>query len=103
VAEFLGITRQAVDKRRRERKLLAVPIGSDFRYPVEQFADGEALPGLADVLAAVGLEGAWGTLDFLTATDAELDGATPLGWLKQHTGQLERVLRLARAQGEHGA
>jgi hypothetical protein len=103
VAELLGITRQAVDKRRRERKLLAVPRGSDFRYPVAQFIDGEVVAGLRDVLTAVGLRGAWGTLDFLTAADDELEGETPLGWLKRHPDQLEPVLRIASALGEHGA
>jgi hypothetical protein len=103
VAELLGITRQAVDKRRRERKLIAVPRGSDFRYPAAQFTDGEVVGGLRQVLAAIGLKGPWGTLEFLTATDDELDGGTPLDWLKRHPDQLGPVLRLARAQGEHGA
>jgi hypothetical protein len=103
VAELLGITRQAVDKRRREGKLLAVPRGSDFRYPAAQFADGEAVAGLREVLAAIGLRGRWGILNFLTAADDELDGATPLEWLRHHPDQLQPVLRLARAQGEHGA
>jgi hypothetical protein len=103
VAELLGITRQAVDKRRRERKLVAVPRGSDFRYPAAQFADGEVVAGLRDVLAAIGLRGEWGILEFLTAADNELGGATPLEWLKRHPDQLQPVLRLARAQGEHGA
>jgi hypothetical protein len=103
VAELLGITRQAVDKRRRERKLLAVPRGSDFRYPAAQFTDGEVVAGLRDVLAAIGLQGPWGTLDFLTAGDDELEGETPLGWLKRYPDQLEPVLRLARGQGGHGA
>ncbi len=103
VAQLLGISRQAVDKRRRERTLLAVLRGSDFHYPVAQFADGEMVPGLREVLATMGLEGPWGRLDFLTAADDELEGESPLGWLKRHPDQLEPVLRLARAQGEHGA
>jgi hypothetical protein len=103
VAQLLGITRQAVDKRRRERKLLAIPRGGDFRYPAAQFSDGEVVAGLRDVLAAVGLQGPWGTLAFLVAPDDELEGESPLDWLKHHPGQLAPVLRLARAQGEHGA
>ncbi len=79
VAQLLGISRQAVDKRRRERTLLAVLRGSDFHYPVAQFTDGEVVPGLREVLAAIGPEGPWGTLDFLTAADDELEGASPLG------------------------
>jgi hypothetical protein len=70
---------------------------------VAQFADGEAVAGLRDVLAAVGIAGPWGTLDFLTVPDGELEGTTPLAWLKRHPNQLEPVLRLARAQGAHGA
>ena len=53
-----------MDKRRRERTLLAVLRESDFSYPVAQFADGGAVPGLREVLAAMGLEGPRGTLDF---------------------------------------
>ena len=37
----LGITRQAVDKRRRARTLLAVREGSDWRDPACQFHEGE--------------------------------------------------------------
>ncbi len=102
-AQLLGITRQAVDKRRREGKLLAVPRRGDFHYPPAQFADGEVIAGLRDVLAAIGLQGPWGTLAFLVAPDDELEGESPLQWLKRHPGQLAPVLRLARAQGEHGA
>lgn len=103
VADLLGITRQAVDKRRRAHKLLALARGSDFRYPAAQFDDGEVAAGLSEVLIAVRLEGPWGTLDFLTAEHDELERETPLGWLKRHPDQLEPVLRLARAQGDHGA
>ena len=38
----LGITRQAVDKRRRANTLLAVREGSDWRYPACQFHQGES-------------------------------------------------------------
>ncbi len=44
----LGITRQAVDKRRRANTLLAVREGSDWRYPACQFHQGEILPGIAE-------------------------------------------------------
>jgi len=88
---------------RRARKLLAIPWGGDFRYPAPQFSEGETTPGLVEVLAAIGLQGPWGTLGFLTTADAELQGETPLEWLKHHPPKLEPLLRLARAQGEPGA
>ncbi len=37
----LGITRQAVEKRRRSNTMLAVREGSDWRYPACQFNEGE--------------------------------------------------------------
>jgi len=103
VADLLGVRRQAVDKRRRERKLLAVPRGADFRYPAAQFAEGEVVRGLPQILQTIGLEGPWGTLEFLLEPDAELEGESPLAWLKRHPDRLEPVLRLARAAGDHGA
>lgn len=39
VAQLLGITRAAVDKQRHRGQLLAVPYGSDLRYPAAQFTD----------------------------------------------------------------
>ncbi len=55
VAENLGITRQAVDTRRKGRKLLAVSTPSgDWVYPMAQFRpDGRPLDGSPDLLAAV--------------------------------------------------
>jgi hypothetical protein len=105
VVALLGISRQAVYKQRQERKLLAVPHGGEEKFPAIQFTlDGRPLPGLVRVLRAVGLEGAWGTLDFLlTSDDDELGGLSPVDVLKEHPERLEEVVRLAATQGEHGA
>jgi hypothetical protein len=70
---------------------------------VAQFTDGHVVAGLHNVLAAIGLQEPWGKLDFLTAADEELDGATPLEWLKRYPDELQPVLHLARAQGGRGA
>ncbi len=94
----LGITRQAVDKRRRTNTLLAVREGSDWRYPACQFHDGETLPGIADVVRGFASAGPWATLDFLLASDTVLEGCTPLQVLK--SGDRDRVLRLVRSS--HG-
>jgi CRP-like cAMP-binding protein len=55
-----GLSRQAVDKRRRNRQLLAVRIGGDWRYPAVQFgADGETIADLATVIDAMSDLGPW--------------------------------------------
>lgn len=54
VADAFGTTRQAIEKRRQRRKLLAVKgSAGDWLFPVFQFtAEGDVLPGLSEVLAA---------------------------------------------------
>ncbi|MDQ0474772.1 antitoxin Xre/MbcA/ParS toxin-binding domain-containing protein [Labrys wisconsinensis] len=96
----LGITRQAVDKRRRAGALLAVREGSDWRYPVCQFGQGEVVPGLAEVVRGLGAAGPWATLDFLLAPDTALGGRTPLEALR--SGDLDAVRRLVRAERGDG-
>lgn len=106
VAALLGISRQAVYKQRRQRKLLAVPHGGEEKFPAIQFgqADGRPLPGLARILEALGLEGAWGSLDFLvTPDDDALEGFSPIDMLRAHPDRLDEVVSLAATQGEHGA
>ena len=106
VAALLGISRQAVYKQRRERKLLAVPHGGEEKFPAIQFsqADGRPLPGLARILEALALEGPWGSLDFLvTPDDDALEGFSPIELLRAHPDRLDEVVSLAATQGEHGA
>ncbi|MET3900428.1 hypothetical protein ABIB57_004394 [Devosia sp. UYZn731] len=95
---LLGITRQAVDKRRRANTLLALRSGSDWHYPACQFDQGEVIAGLAEVIAGFASAGPWIALDFLLAPDTMLDGQTPLEALRR--GLRDAVLRLARATGE---
>ncbi|MGK6316876.1 helix-turn-helix domain-containing protein [Neorhizobium sp. DT-125] len=98
--KVLGITRQAVDKRRRAGAILAVREGSDWRYPACQFADGEVAAGVSDVVR--GFEGSspWVALDFLLAPDAALAGRSPLDALRG--GDREDVRRLIRAENTDG-
>lgn len=104
VAKFLGISRQAVDKRRREGRLLAVPRGADHAYPACQFTEDGVTPGLPEVLRALGPSRGWGALAFLVSSDAEqLGGATPLAALASaDPGLGETVLRLARGSSADG-
>jgi hypothetical protein len=97
--QILGITRQAVDKRRRASTLLAVREGSDWRYPACQFDGGEVVAGIPDVVAGFGSSSPWVVLDFLLAPDTVLAGRSPLEALK--AGDREPVRRLVRvAQGD---
>jgi hypothetical protein len=97
---ILGITRQAVDKRRRSNAILAVREGSDWRYPACQFGEGEVIFGIADVLRGFASSGPWVTLDFLLAPDTALGGRSPLEMLR--SGDFEPVFRLVRANETDG-
>ncbi|MGO4573309.1 helix-turn-helix domain-containing protein [Microvirga sp. 2TAF3] len=97
--QILGITRQAIDKRRRAGTLLAVREGSDWRYPVCQFDNGEVVAGIPDVVRGFGAASPWVALDFLLAPDANLAGRTPLEALR--AGDRDPVMRLVRGfQGD---
>lgn len=97
---ILGITRQAVDKRRRANSVLAVREGSDWRYPACQFSEGEVIAGIPDVVRGFAAVGPWAALDFLLAPDTALGGQSPLDMLR--SGKHELVLRLVRANETDG-
>ncbi|CAN5893902.1 hypothetical protein BH18ACT11_BH18ACT11_13980 [soil metagenome] len=103
-AELLGITPQAVDKRRRAGKLLALPVGRAYLYPVWQFDErgrGGVLAGLEKVLGSFGVEDAWMHASFFLRENGRLDDKRPLDAMRDR--EIESVERAARAYGEHGA
>ena len=65
VAALLGISGEAVRKRRLAGKLLAVPVASDWRFPTWQLASSSSsssqgtVPGLERVLAARPMQNQW--------------------------------------------
>ncbi len=100
VAKRLGISKQAVDKRRRARTLLALATARGFLYPAWQFADEGVLPGFPQVLAA--LDAApWTQASWFLTGDSRLGDARPVDALPR--GELKHVLRAAAAYGEQGA
>jgi hypothetical protein len=102
VAALLGITRQAVNKRREARKLIGVEMGRrGFRYPAWQFASGTTLTGLEDVLATLGDVPALSTIRFFLSGSHRLGGKRPLDLLRKKN--IATVLVAAKAFGEHGA
>ena len=95
-----GISRQAVDKRRRNRQLLGIRVGHDWRYPAVQIGrDGEAVPGLASVLDGLAPLGPWAQLAFLLAEDDALGGSTPLDALRRGGSAADEVRRIVWGHG----
>lgn len=101
-ARHLRISRQAVDKRLKAGKLLALKAGRrGYLYPAWQFAQGGVIPGLEVVLAELKGRSGWAQMGFFLNGNYRLGGRTPLDELRK--GKVELVLRAARAFGEHGA
>jgi hypothetical protein len=103
VAELLGISRQAVDKRRRANGLLGVRQGGDWRYPRCQFDETrhEVIADLPRLLRALGASGPWVVLDLLLSPDDTLGGRTPLEILRDEgwTEALGRLVRIEQGDG----
>jgi hypothetical protein len=102
VSSALGITRQAVDKRRRRRALLALPNGSgEYVYPACQFTSDGVIPGLEDVLRAFQIRSPWTQLSALLTPTPALDGKSIIEALK--SGAIERAVAVAASLGEQAA
>lgn len=100
VADWLGISRQAIHKRRGVHKILGCRTSNGkIIYPVWQFRNtGELLPGLSVVLKtlAQGIDDPWTWALWLRGTvEGELGAKTVDEWLRDG-GDVEAVLRLAR-------
>ncbi len=102
VAQMLGLSREAIDKRRQAHSLIGLNMGRHgYRYPVWQFTKSGALPGLKDVLQALAPHDEWMQIAFFVSENPRLSDATPIDVLR--TGDLKRVIDAAQAYGEHGA
>jgi hypothetical protein len=105
VAARLGVTRQAVDKRRKAGQLLAVELPRrGLRYPAWQLAGtrpGGVLPGVVEALAALRDHDSWAQARFFVTGNVRLGGKRPLDRLRR--GDVAAVLRAAHAFGDHGA
>lgn len=82
-SDLLGISRQALDKRRKAASVLGVRVGSDWYYPSLQFEDATPLPRLKEALKAHhGVDG-WVILDSLIAADPTYDNRSIIDLLRQ--------------------
>jgi hypothetical protein len=101
-ARLLGLSRQAVDKRRRAGRLIGLSVGRrGYAYPCWQFRDGQPLPGLEAVVAELDGDDPWEWVIFFLNPLERLNGETPLAWLRQ--GRVEEVRRVASWFGEQVA
>lgn len=99
VAKALEISRQAVDKRRDRRALLAVPSGQgDYLYPRCQFTDNGVIPELETVLRSFRVRNPWTQLSALLAPAATLDGEQALKALKK--GNVEGAVSAISSIGD---
>ena len=106
MGELLGISRQAVDQRRRKGELLALQPGGKraYRYPAWQLEEGGTLPGLKNILAILERHDPWMRLQFFLREHPRLGGKRPLDVLREKRGaEMDRVLDAAKTYGEHGA
>jgi hypothetical protein len=100
VAKLLRISRQAVDKRRREGKLLGVEFGrKGFRYPAWQFG----LSNVQSVFAALRGRDGWEQVTFFLNPASLLGDQTPLEVLQEGKRDIQDVIRAASGYGEQGA
>jgi hypothetical protein len=97
-----GVSRQRIDRRVKERMLLAVPGPSNRRlYPTIQFdRDGSVVEGLKPVLEALPTRNPWAALNFLARPDDRLSGRRPIDVLKH--GDVALVVEAARRMAEQG-
>lgn len=110
VATILSMSGEGVRKRRLSGKLLAVPYGTDWRFPAWQFVDaadagsgtgGVIIPGLEIVLAALPVRNPWVRLEIMTACGSD-DGDRSVADLLR-SGAVDLAIEIVSTYGEHGA
>ena len=104
VAGLLGLTRQAVDLRRANGKLLALDLGVRRNlYPRWQFTAGGVLAGLEETLGVLREDATppWSCVRFFLTDNVRLRDERPLDRLRR--GDTESVLMAARAFDHQGA
>jgi hypothetical protein len=94
-AKMIGISRQAIDKRRANGNLLAVTHHKrGYLYPKWQFG----LEGIEQVLEKLSDEGSWTKMLFMLSPTARFSDSSPLDYLRQ--GRVEEVLAHAETWGD---
>jgi hypothetical protein len=99
MAKRLRVTLQAVERKRRSGKILAVPAedSKDYLYPAWQSEVGN-VPAILAVLKG---RNEWEQLGFFVSPNERLTGKTPLEALRRK--RVRTVIEAALSYGEHGA
>ncbi len=100
VCALLGVSRETIRKKVDRNQLLALPKGADRVFPAFQFEDGDILPGMAEVLAALNSDSPFVVLSFLLSKSPAFGGKS--AWELLKSGEVELVLAEARAFLGHG-
>lgn len=101
VGTLLGISRAAVDKRRRQGSLLGLKLPSgDIAYPAAQFNKKDVVPGFPAVLGSFHIQDPWMQLEVLLARDESLGGRTSFKALAG--GDVELVKSVVSTFGDQG-
>ena len=101
VQKILGISRQAIARRREQGKLLALPLSRTFLFPAWQFSAKGMWPGMEEVLLALRDLDPWMKLAFLLTSNGRLEGKIPLEELRRN--KISDVREAALSFGEQGA
>lgn len=102
VAQLLGMSTQAVNKRRIAHKLLALSVPKrGFLYPAWQFSDEGTLRGFESILAVLKESDAWAITRFFLYENDRLERRRPIDVLR--AGDVNAVKRAAESFGVHGA
>lgn len=101
-AELLGISRQALDKRRRQGYVIGLTQGRrGYAYPAWQFEGGKTLNSLEKILGQLRDHDPWMQLTFFLNANDRLNGNSPLELLR--SGKVEPILEAAASYGQQGA
>jgi hypothetical protein len=97
VNEHLGISRQAIDKRRKAGKLLAFETARGYEFALTQFTAGGVVPDLDGTLALMGDVGPWEPLSALVNPSPALSGRAVIEGLRDPTDpEREKALAVVR-------
>jgi len=101
VADRLGISRQAVNNKKKRNELIAVEptVGRGDRYPIWQFEGREVRPWVEELVECVG--NGFDALSFLLARRTSLDGKRFLDLaISEDEKGIQEMLALAQRSGD---
>jgi hypothetical protein len=102
VAEYLGISPQAVNKRRSACQLLGLTFRKrGYVFPAWQFDQRGAIAGLQEVLSVLSEHDEWMQNSFFVSPNTRLGGSRPLDLLRDR--RVAEVVEAAKDFGQHGA